>query len=154
MDWASVLVLARQNAKVAGVEARYTTIAGSAFEVDWGKDYDLVLLPNFLHHFDVATCTALLKKVRASLTPDGFVIVVEYLASEDESLGPVRGRILLQDARDHAGGGGLHRDRPQRHGPRRGIQWRFGRADRPNSGKSGEVRHDRGGRRQARSLND
>lgn len=83
VDWASVLVLARQNAKAAGVEARYTTIAGSAFDVDWGKDYDLVLLPNFLHHFDAATCTALLRKVRASLTPNGTVIVVEFVASED-----------------------------------------------------------------------
>ena len=83
VDWASVLVLARQNAKAAGVEARYTTIAGSAFDVDWGKDYDLILLPNFLHHFDAATCTALLKKVRAGLTPNGSVIAVEDVASED-----------------------------------------------------------------------
>jgi ubiquinone/menaquinone biosynthesis C-methylase UbiE len=83
VDWAPVLVLARRNAKAAGVEARYTTIAGSAFDVDWGKDYDLVLLPNFLHHFDEATCTALLKKVRKSLTPNGSVIVVEFVASED-----------------------------------------------------------------------
>jgi tRNA G37 N-methylase Trm5 len=83
VDWAPVLVLARQNAKAAGVEARYTTIAGSAFDVDWGKDYDLVLLPNFLHHFDAATCTALLKKVWASLAPNGTVIVVEFVASED-----------------------------------------------------------------------
>lgn len=53
-----------------------------AFDVDWGKDYDLVLLPNFLHHFDAATCTALLEKVRASLAPNGSVIAVEFVASE------------------------------------------------------------------------
>ncbi|AUW40901.1 hypothetical protein CUJ84_Chr000490 [Rhizobium leguminosarum] len=35
---------------------RYQTIAGSAFDVDWGTGYDLVLLPNFPHHLDLPTC--------------------------------------------------------------------------------------------------
>jgi hypothetical protein len=42
------------------------TIEGSAFDVDYGSGYDLVLLTNFLHHFDMATCEALLRKVRAA----------------------------------------------------------------------------------------
>jgi hypothetical protein len=33
---------------------------GSAFDVDYGSGYDLVLLTNFLHHFDMATCEVLL----------------------------------------------------------------------------------------------
>ena len=28
------------------------TIGGSAFNVDWGEGYDIVLLTNFLHHFE------------------------------------------------------------------------------------------------------
>ncbi len=31
----------------------------------------LILLPNFLHHFDVDGCVTLLKKARASLAPGG-----------------------------------------------------------------------------------
>ncbi|MGO7209260.1 hypothetical protein ACCT30_50845, partial [Rhizobium ruizarguesonis] len=57
VDWAAVLELSRQNAENAGVSDRYQTIAGSAFDVEWGTGYDLVLLPNFLHNFDLPTCS-------------------------------------------------------------------------------------------------
>src|ERR1700687_2922451 len=63
LDWASVLEVARENAQKAGVADRYETLPGSAFEVDFGGGYDLVLLTNFLHHFDVPTCEGLLRKV-------------------------------------------------------------------------------------------
>ena len=36
---------------------RYHLLAGSAFETDLGSGYDLVLIANFLHHFDSPTCT-------------------------------------------------------------------------------------------------
>ena len=52
LDWASVLEVAKENAQAAGVADRYTTLEGSAFDVDYGSGYDLVLLTNFLHHFD------------------------------------------------------------------------------------------------------
>jgi len=52
LDWGAVVTVASENAAAAGMAHRYDTIAGSAFEVDWGKNYDWVLLPNFLHHFD------------------------------------------------------------------------------------------------------
>src|SRR5437764_14091212 len=48
LDWKSVLEVTRENAARAGVGDRFSTIAGSAFEVDLGSDYDLVLIPNFL----------------------------------------------------------------------------------------------------------
>ena len=56
IDWECVLAVAKENALTAGVDNRYSTIAGSAFEVDYGRNYDLILLTNFLHHFDVTTC--------------------------------------------------------------------------------------------------
>jgi 2-polyprenyl-3-methyl-5-hydroxy-6-metoxy-1,4-benzoquinol methylase len=83
IDWEPVLVVARQNAEHAGIANRYRTIAGSAFDVDWGGDYDLVLLPNFLHHFDHATCVGLLEKVRQSLAPNGKILAVEFVPNED-----------------------------------------------------------------------
>ena len=60
LDWANVLEVAKENASKAGVADRYSTIAGSAFEVDFGSGYDIVLIPNFLHHFDPATNEKLL----------------------------------------------------------------------------------------------
>lgn len=83
VDWGSVLELAKQNAQQFGVAERYKVIAGSAFEVDWGTDYDLILLPNFLHHFDLETCAGLLRKCRASLSAEGKVVAVDFVPNDD-----------------------------------------------------------------------
>jgi ubiquinone/menaquinone biosynthesis C-methylase UbiE len=83
LDWKPVLAVTEQNAGNAGVAARFSFVAGSAFDVDWGEGYDLVLLPNFLHHFDIDGCVTLLKKARASLAPGGRVAVVEFVPNDD-----------------------------------------------------------------------
>jgi hypothetical protein len=83
VDWATVLEVARENATRMGVAKQYNTIAGSAFELDWGNGFDLILLPNFLHHFDEETCVGLLRKVRASLSPSGRVLASEFVPNPD-----------------------------------------------------------------------
>lgn len=83
LDWAPVLEIARQNATACGVGDRFSTIAGSAFDVDFGDSYDAVLLPNFLHHFNPADCVRLLKKTHAALRPGGSVVIVEFVPNSD-----------------------------------------------------------------------
>jgi hypothetical protein len=83
VDWPAVLEVAKGNARKAGVEERYEALPGSAFNVDYGGPYDIVLLTNFLHHFDKATCVGLLKKVRASLRTGGRVAALEFVPNED-----------------------------------------------------------------------
>ncbi|WP_431322142.1 methyltransferase [Rhizobium sp. YTU87027] len=83
IDWKPVLAVTEENATKAGVAERFNFRPGSAFEVDWGSGYDLILLPNFLHHFDREGCVTLLKKARASLVPEGRVAVVEFVPNED-----------------------------------------------------------------------
>ena len=56
-DWKNVLEVASKNAQTMGVADRYHLLPGSAFETEFGGDYDLVLVTNFLHHFDPPTCT-------------------------------------------------------------------------------------------------
>ena len=85
LDWRNVLAVAEENATAAGVRDRFHTIPGSAFEVDWGTGYDLVLLPNFLHHFDPPTCEQLLRRAHAALAPDGRIVIVEFIPDEDRS---------------------------------------------------------------------
>ncbi len=63
LDWEAVLAVAQENARKFEVSDRYRTLPGSAFEVEFGTDRDVVLLTNFLHHFDPQTCVTLLKKV-------------------------------------------------------------------------------------------
>jgi ubiquinone/menaquinone biosynthesis C-methylase UbiE len=83
LDWANVLEVAKENANKAGVADRYSTIAGSAFEVDFGTGYDIVLIPNFLHHFDPATNEKVLRKVYAALAPAGIAVTPEFIPNED-----------------------------------------------------------------------
>lgn len=83
LDWKAVLEVAKENAAKAGVSDRYQTIEGSAFEVEFGSGYDLVLLTNFLHHFDPPTCETLLRKVRAALADGGRAVTLEFVPNED-----------------------------------------------------------------------
>jgi predicted O-methyltransferase YrrM len=83
LDWANVLEVAKENAAEAGVSDRYSTIPGSAFEVDFGSGYGVVLIPNFLHHFDPATNQKLLRKVYAALAPEGIAVAPEFIPNED-----------------------------------------------------------------------
>jgi ubiquinone/menaquinone biosynthesis C-methylase UbiE len=88
VDWANVLEVAKENAQAAGVIDRYHLNPGSAFDVDYGRDYDIVLLPNFLHHFDVATCETLLRKVHSSLAEDGRAVTLEFVPNDDRVTPP------------------------------------------------------------------
>lgn len=83
VDWAPVLEVAEENASKAGVAGFYSTIPGSAFEVEFGTGYDVVLLTNFLHHFDAATNESLLRKVHAAMAPGARAVTVEFIPNED-----------------------------------------------------------------------
>lgn len=89
LDWPAVLEVARENAERAGVAGRYSTIEGDAFGADFGSGYDIILLTNFLHHFDPPTCETLLRKVRAALGPDGAAVTLEFVPNEDRVSPPV-----------------------------------------------------------------
>ncbi|TMA85418.1 MAG: methyltransferase domain-containing protein [Deltaproteobacteria bacterium] len=88
LDWANVLTVAEENARAAGVADRFRTLPGSAFTVDYGRDYDLVLLTNFLHHFDEEACVAVLRKVHAALRPGGRAVTVEMISDENRVTPP------------------------------------------------------------------
>ena len=89
VDWAQVLTVARANAEEAGVVDRFRMIAGNALDIDWGSDYDLILLPNFLHHFDFEVCTSLLRKVKASLAVGGQAWGIDLVPNEDRVSPPI-----------------------------------------------------------------
>jgi hypothetical protein len=84
-----VLAVASENAAKFGVQARHRTIPGDAFTVDWGTGFDLVLLTNFLHHFDIPTCTSLLRKTAAALKKGGRAVILEFVPNEDRVSPPM-----------------------------------------------------------------
>jgi ubiquinone/menaquinone biosynthesis C-methylase UbiE len=88
LDWPNVLEVAKENAQAAGVGDRYQTKPGSAFDVDYGTGYDVVLLTNFLHHFDQGTCETLLRKVHAALADGGRAVTLEFVPNDDRVTPP------------------------------------------------------------------
>lgn len=85
LDWPNVLQVAAENAAKAGVAARVHLRPGDALRADLGADYDLVLLPNIVHHFDEDATTTLFRRAHAALRPGGRVVVVEMVPDEDRS---------------------------------------------------------------------
>jgi cyclopropane fatty-acyl-phospholipid synthase-like methyltransferase len=71
-----------------GVADRYHLLPGSAFETDFGIGYDLVLIANFLHHFDSTTCTTFMRKVHTALKPGGRAAIAEFVPNPDHITPP------------------------------------------------------------------
>jgi ubiquinone/menaquinone biosynthesis C-methylase UbiE len=94
-DWPNVLEVAKENAAKAGVANRYRTLPGDAFHVDFGMGYDIVLLTNFLHHFDIPTCELFLKKVHAALAPGGRAVTLEFVPNDDRVSPPVPAKFSM-----------------------------------------------------------
>jgi ubiquinone/menaquinone biosynthesis C-methylase UbiE len=90
-----VLEVAREHARQAGVADRYRLLPGDALEVDLGTGHDVVLLTNFLHHFDVPTCERLLGRVAASLKPGGKAVTLEFVPNEDRVTPPATAGFAL-----------------------------------------------------------
>ena len=95
VDWANVLQVATENAEKFGVSARHHLIEGSAFDVEYGDGYDVVLLTNFLHHFDPQTCEMLLRKIHKSLASDGKVLTLEFIPNDDRVSPPMEATFSL-----------------------------------------------------------
>lgn len=96
LDWSNVLEVAVDNARQAGVLERYQTRPGSAFDIDFGGGYDVVLLTNFLHHFDRSAIDTVMRKVHAALKPGGGVGICSQRRSRHSAH---LGRLRSGDAR-------------------------------------------------------
>ena len=108
LDWPNVLAVAEENARRANVAERYALRPGSAFDVAWGGPYDVVLLTNFLHHFDVPTCEQLAAKAHAALgafRPSAHAGIHSRARSHHAS---GDGHVRARDARHDSPRGRLH----------------------------------------------
>lgn len=87
VDWPNVLAVAQENWRAAGIAERFTPLPGSAFEVDYGTGYHLVLVTNFFHHFDPMAIQRQLDKVNHALNPGGRIVILEPIR-DDEGTSP------------------------------------------------------------------
>jgi SAM-dependent methyltransferase len=95
VDLPDVLTVASENAQKMGVADRHRTLAGDAFQVDYGTGYDIALLTNFLHHFDLGTGTTLMRKVGQALKPGGKAVVLEFVPNDDRVSPPMAAGFAL-----------------------------------------------------------
>ncbi|WP_010587744.1 class I SAM-dependent methyltransferase [Schlesneria paludicola] len=95
LDWPNVLEVATENARRAGVGNRHHLLAGSAFELDWGHSYDIVLLTNFLHHFDEPTCQQIAEKTHRALKSGGRALTLEFIPNADRISPPATAPFAL-----------------------------------------------------------
>ena len=95
LDWKNVVAVSAENAAQAGLADRYSTVGGDIFSADFGKDYDLILLPNILHHFDAETNVKLLRRMRAALRSNGTLATVEFVPNPDRVSPPAAATFSL-----------------------------------------------------------
>lgn len=87
-DVPTVLEIARQTIRGAGLEARVTTAAGEFFRDPWPEGADVVLFSAVLHDWAPDTARGLLRKA-ADLLPEGGEVVIRELFANDDGVGPL-----------------------------------------------------------------
>ena len=87
--------MAKENAQKHGVASRYAVRPGSAFETDFGTEYDYVFLTNIFHHFDIPACEKLMGRVHAALKPGGKAVTLEFVPNEDRVSPPTQAAFSL-----------------------------------------------------------
>jgi ubiquinone/menaquinone biosynthesis C-methylase UbiE len=64
------------------LQERITLQKGDMFASDWGKNYDMILLFNVLHQFDLEAGTELLNKAYHALKPGGQVAILDQITGK------------------------------------------------------------------------
>jgi O-methyltransferase domain/Dimerisation domain len=95
LDWPNVLAVAQGHAEEAGVAERYHTLPGSAFRVEFGAGYHLVLLVHFHQDLDPGTCEGLLAKIHAALVPGGRAVALGFMPNDDRISPPAHAAFSL-----------------------------------------------------------
>lgn len=95
LDSAPVLQVAEENAERLGVLSRWHALPGDALEVSFGTGFDVVLVPNLLHHWDRATILSFLKKVHHALAPNGRIGIVEFAPNDDRVAPPIPASFVM-----------------------------------------------------------
>ena len=79
-----VMTTTRDAVRRAGLGDRYEFVEGSAFDVEWGEpaSYDLALVANLCHLFDMVANLRLVRRVARALRPSGRIAIVDILPNE------------------------------------------------------------------------
>ena len=79
LDSALALETAKVHVADHGLTERVELVAGDIWQMEWQQAYDLILLFNFIHNFDLEANVALLQKAFAALKPGGQIAILDQL---------------------------------------------------------------------------
>jgi ubiquinone/menaquinone biosynthesis C-methylase UbiE len=82
LDGYNGLETGRQTVEKNNLQARIRLQKGDMFEAEWGEDFDMILLFNVLHQFDLETGTRLLQKAQSALKRGGKVAVLDQITGK------------------------------------------------------------------------
>jgi cyclopropane fatty-acyl-phospholipid synthase-like methyltransferase len=82
LDYFAGLETARQKIEGQPFASRITLQKGDMWEVNWGEGFDMILLFNVLHQYDIDTNVKLLQKAKRALKPDGKVAVLDQITGK------------------------------------------------------------------------
>ena len=82
VDWPNVLKLCEPTAAQMGLKERVEFRPGDVFADDLGTGYDLVLAVNIYHHFSIAKCIELTRRLHAATAPGGALMIVDFVPDE------------------------------------------------------------------------
>jgi ubiquinone/menaquinone biosynthesis C-methylase UbiE len=91
IDWPNVLEIGVENATILGLKDQFVPVSGDALAMEkYGEPstFDVVLVPNFLHHFSVEVNVKTLRKCYDLLKQNGVLAIVEFVPNEDRTSKP------------------------------------------------------------------
>jgi cyclopropane fatty-acyl-phospholipid synthase-like methyltransferase len=82
LDYFAGLETARQ--KIAGqpFASRINLLKGDMWQVAWGEGFDMILLFNVLHQYDIETNVKLLRKAKSALKPGGQIAILDQITGK------------------------------------------------------------------------
>ncbi len=106
-DRAAVIAIAREKVAAAGLQDRFSYIAGDCLTDAYGGPYDLVFLSNIVHSFSPEQNEAVVRRAHDALAPGGSIIIKDFLVENDRS-GPAFSLIFSLHMLVHTPGGGTY----------------------------------------------
>jgi len=82
LDYFAGLETARQKIGGKPYAQRISLLKGDMWEVEWGEGFDMILLFNVLHQYDIETNVKLLQKAKTALKPGGQVAILDQITGK------------------------------------------------------------------------
>jgi ubiquinone/menaquinone biosynthesis C-methylase UbiE len=82
LDYFAGLETARQKIEGKSYANRVSLLKGDMWEVEWGEGFDMILLFNVLHQYDIETNVKLLQKAKVALKPGGQVAILDQITGK------------------------------------------------------------------------